>query len=199
MTDGNSPMARSYPESERSAFLKAYPHLDLTEMPDAWGRPMFKHTHVQALWAGWFARATLHDLAQTVQEPSAIFEECAKVADLWAKSEDDPAEGDWLRGHRYGKEQAGKQIASAIRRMSSVTSTHVCTLEEAATRLNNELTGQNIQREMFSIGIGANALHVYTQLARVNCRADRIGGWDVVWHFNVGPAVALSSTDGESQ
>lgn len=50
---------RLAPDSERSAFIKAYPHLDLTEVPDAWGRPMFKHTHVQALWDGWFARACL--------------------------------------------------------------------------------------------------------------------------------------------
>jgi hypothetical protein len=51
--------------TERSAFIKAYSHLDLAEVPDAWGRPMYYHSHVQALWDGWFARATLHDVART--------------------------------------------------------------------------------------------------------------------------------------
>jgi hypothetical protein len=45
--------------TERLAFIKAFPHLDLTEVPDAWGRPKFKHSHVEALWDGWFARAAL--------------------------------------------------------------------------------------------------------------------------------------------
>jgi hypothetical protein len=49
------------PETERSAFIAAYPHLSMDEVPDAWGRPIFKHSHVQALWDGWFARACLDD------------------------------------------------------------------------------------------------------------------------------------------
>ena len=44
-------------EQERIAFKDAHRHLDLDEVPDAWGRPMFKHSHVEASWLGWIARA----------------------------------------------------------------------------------------------------------------------------------------------
>ena len=44
-------------EQERIAFKDAHRHLELYEVPDAWGRPMFKHSHVEASWLGWIARA----------------------------------------------------------------------------------------------------------------------------------------------
>ena len=44
-------------EQERIAFKEAHQHLELYEVPDAWGRPMFKHSHVEASWLGWIARA----------------------------------------------------------------------------------------------------------------------------------------------
>jgi hypothetical protein len=56
--------ARCQPDTESAAFAKAYPHLDLDQIPDPWGRPIFKHSHVRALWEGWFARACLDDRAQ---------------------------------------------------------------------------------------------------------------------------------------
>ena len=46
-------------EQERIAFKDAHRHLELYEVPDAWGRPMFKHSHVEASWLGWIARASL--------------------------------------------------------------------------------------------------------------------------------------------
>ena len=45
-------------EQERIAFKDAHRHLELDEVPDAWGRPMFKHSHVEASWLGWIARAS---------------------------------------------------------------------------------------------------------------------------------------------
>jgi hypothetical protein len=42
---------------ERAAFEAAHQHLDLTMGPDAWGRPAYVHSHVEAMWAGWQARA----------------------------------------------------------------------------------------------------------------------------------------------
>ena len=39
-------------EQERIAFKDAHRHLELYEVPDAWGRPMFKHSHVEASWFG---------------------------------------------------------------------------------------------------------------------------------------------------
>ena len=45
-------------EQERIAFKDAHRHLELYEVPDAWGRPMFKHSHVEASWLGWIARAS---------------------------------------------------------------------------------------------------------------------------------------------
>ena len=45
-------------EQERIAFKDAHRHLELYEVPDAWGRPMFKHYPVEARWLGWIARAS---------------------------------------------------------------------------------------------------------------------------------------------
>jgi hypothetical protein len=44
-------------EEEREAFKAAHRHLGLDEVPDAWGQPTFKHSHVEASWLGWIARA----------------------------------------------------------------------------------------------------------------------------------------------
>lgn len=46
------------PDIERAAFIEAHRHLDLTEMSDAWGRPMFSHAFIEAMWSGWKARAS---------------------------------------------------------------------------------------------------------------------------------------------
>ena len=45
--------------AERSLFKEQFRHLDLEEMPDAWGRPVFKHSHVDAIWNGWRQRAAI--------------------------------------------------------------------------------------------------------------------------------------------
>lgn len=44
---------------ERALFKEQYRHLDLAETADAWGRPKFQHSHVDALWAGWRQRAAV--------------------------------------------------------------------------------------------------------------------------------------------
>lgn len=45
-------------EQERIAFKDAHRHLELDEVPDAWGAAMFKHSHIEASWLGWIARAS---------------------------------------------------------------------------------------------------------------------------------------------
>lgn len=45
--------------AERSLFKEQFRHLDLEEIPDAWGRPVFKHSHVDAIWNGWRQRAAV--------------------------------------------------------------------------------------------------------------------------------------------
>lgn len=46
-------------EIERRAFIEAnHKNLDLIEDQDAWGRPKFKHSHIEAMWEGWKQRAT---------------------------------------------------------------------------------------------------------------------------------------------
>lgn len=74
-------------EAERKAFKTAHRHLELDEMPDAWGRPMFKHSHVEASWLGWQARASL--------AASAGSEPVAQVKD-------------WAAGARFALEQVAK-------------------------------------------------------------------------------------------
>ena len=59
-------------EQERIAFKDAHRHLELYEVPDAWGRPMFKHSHVEASWLGWIVRASL---GQAPAEPEGISRE----------------------------------------------------------------------------------------------------------------------------
>ena len=55
---------------ERAAFIAAHRHLDLTEIKDAWGAPMFQHSHVDAMWSGWKA----HVLSIAAQPPAAPVE-----------------------------------------------------------------------------------------------------------------------------
>jgi hypothetical protein len=63
--------AQSAPcRNERSAFIAAHQHLDLTEIKDAWGAPMFQHSHVDAMWSGWKA----HALSLAAQPPAAPVE-----------------------------------------------------------------------------------------------------------------------------
>jgi hypothetical protein len=61
-------MTQTSPETEREAFIKAHRHLDLTEISDAWGQPMFRHSHVEAIWDGWRARSAF-DHAQQAKHP----------------------------------------------------------------------------------------------------------------------------------
>lgn len=58
-------------EQERIAFKDAHRHLELDEVPDAWGRPMFNHSHVEASWLGWIARAS-HGQAPAQAAPAAV-------------------------------------------------------------------------------------------------------------------------------
>lgn len=44
---------------ELQAFKASYSHLDLLMDKDSWGRDCFYHSHIQAMWDGWKARASL--------------------------------------------------------------------------------------------------------------------------------------------
>ena len=75
-------------EQERIAFKDAHRHLELYEVPDAWGRPMFKHSHVEASWFGWIARAS-HGQAssQAGEYPALVCDYCgALTPDPWHSS-----------------------------------------------------------------------------------------------------------------
>ena len=86
-------------EQERIAFKDAHRHLELDEVPDAWGRPMFKHSHVEASWLGWIARAA-HAPADSVLEEAARhyfgagWKACANFCDR------DDVRFDGIVGHR---------------------------------------------------------------------------------------------------
>ena len=68
-------------EQERIAFKDAHRHLDLDEVPDAWGRPMFKHSHVEASWLGWIARASRGQAPATAQADSELEAQLAQRFD----------------------------------------------------------------------------------------------------------------------
>ena len=75
-------------EQERIAFKDAHRHLDLDEVPDAWGRPMFKHSHVEASWLGWIARASHGQASSQADEyPALVCDYCgALTPDPWHSS-----------------------------------------------------------------------------------------------------------------
>ena len=76
-------------EQERIAFKDAHRHLELYEVPDAWGRPMFKHSHVEASWLGWIARASRGQApAKTGNSVSAQAESVWRDADRIEKWSD---------------------------------------------------------------------------------------------------------------
>jgi hypothetical protein len=86
---------RTSPETERENFIKAMKHLDCVEMPDAWGRPMFQHSHVQAMWDGWKARAAF-DHAPTAQQRIAAPGN-DQLSKLWnAIVENTKGDGFWI-------------------------------------------------------------------------------------------------------
>lgn len=50
----NKPASELIALADREAFIEVQgKYLDLTECPDAWGRPMFMHPLIQAMWDGW--------------------------------------------------------------------------------------------------------------------------------------------------
>ena len=75
-------------EQERIAFKDAHRHLDLDEMPDAWGRLMFKHSHIEASWLGWIARASRGQApSQAGEYPALVCDYCgALTPDPWHSS-----------------------------------------------------------------------------------------------------------------
>lgn len=58
---------------EREAFEATNKHLDYTHSKDAWGRDIYKHSHIQVAWEAWQARATL-SRAQQAPAVSAMRE-----------------------------------------------------------------------------------------------------------------------------
>lgn len=56
--------------SERELFKEQFRHLELEEVPDAWGRPVFKHSHVGAIWKGWRQRAAVAMLTVAPVQPA---------------------------------------------------------------------------------------------------------------------------------
>lgn len=100
---------------ERDAFKAAHRHLELDEVPDAWGRPMFKHSHIEASWLGWQARASL--AANAGSEPVAWFvEEHSDVQDLEWNRLKPTYPGNWkpLYTHPSPPEGAGAELSEWV-------------------------------------------------------------------------------------
>ncbi len=89
-------------EQERIAFKDAHRHLELYEVPDAWGRPMFKHSHVEASWLGWIARAS-HGQAPA-ETGNSVSAQAASV-------QEDAARYRWLREGNDAKHGAAWHVA----------------------------------------------------------------------------------------
>lgn len=111
-----TPQADSQPapvrEEERKAFKAAHRHLELDEVPDAWGRPTFKHSHVEASWLGWIARAASAP-ADSVTAPAGGAEEVDKALNDYAQAFMARAMG-WTREHGDAMPDARTKLYSAI-------------------------------------------------------------------------------------
>jgi len=103
-------------ETDRAAFIESYRNsFDLSEINDAWGRPMFMHPHIESVWRGWRkGRADLRtrlsaqaDVRADVR--AATIEECAKIA------EEAFADPNWHMLYRM----ASTVIAERIRALAS--------------------------------------------------------------------------------
>lgn len=96
--------------SERALFKEQFRHLDLEETTDAWGRPRFRHSHVDAMWTGWRQRAAVAMLAASPAQPAARAPVGAAggVAFGWVHPDWDGAQG---QGKIYGHNPCGKYRA----------------------------------------------------------------------------------------
>lgn len=57
-------------EQERAEFEEQFKHLDLTQEPDAWGKPRYKHDAISLAWEAWQAarRAQAQDVQDALPE-----------------------------------------------------------------------------------------------------------------------------------
>lgn len=100
-------------EQERIAFKDAHRHLELYEVPDAWGRPMFKHSHVEASWLGWIARASR---GQAPATEDSVLEDAARYRWLLAQQDSDDEELMFavVRNAHFDLFQSSKALDAAI-------------------------------------------------------------------------------------
>ncbi|MBU9632044.1 hypothetical protein KTE60_22425 [Burkholderia multivorans] len=87
-------MAAAAPADERAAFKAAHPYLDMSEKLDAWKRPVFAHSHVEAMFAGWHAHAVASSHAEIVAIYQILTEEGAWLdvpRRLYDRKKSDPA------------------------------------------------------------------------------------------------------------
>ena len=119
-------------EQERIAFKDAHRHLELYEVPDAWGRPMFKHSHVEASWFGWIARAS-HEQAssQAGEYPALVCDYCgALTPDPWHSS-----------GMLHGKMSKHIHSCDACAAVPAQAAAPIKTLEEAIAHAEDKAKG----------------------------------------------------------
>lgn len=111
-------------EQERIAFKDAHRHLELYEVPDAWGRPMFKHSHVEASWLGWIARAS-HGQAPADLSPTAGMNIAQRILHVGGRNND--------AGYvEFGSIQAVEALVRQVLRDLPAPATADSVLEDAA-------------------------------------------------------------------
>lgn len=65
----------------KEQFEKHFKSLDFSKTKDAWGREIYAHSHVQALWDGWSARA-LEDKAVDVPDHTEMLREAVEMLEI---------------------------------------------------------------------------------------------------------------------
>ena len=100
-------------EQERAEFEERFKHLDLTQEPDAWGVPRYKHAAIWLAWEAWQAARSAQVVAQGFRDEAAKEQQAewqpietapndSSYVLLAGKYRNDVASGYWLQSAYAG-------------------------------------------------------------------------------------------------
>ena len=98
-------MTHTNTEQEHAEFEERFKHLDLTQEPDAWGVPRYKHAAISLAWEAWQAALSAQVVAKEQQAEWQPIETAPKDSSyvlLAGKYRNDVASGYWLQSAYAG-------------------------------------------------------------------------------------------------
>ena len=127
-------MTHTSTDQERAEFEAQFKHLDLTQEPDAWGVPRYKHAAIWLAWEAWQAalRAPVPPPGYRLQPLSEYDTMCAFIA-----ATPQPAEGSMTTKPEPTPVQMPEPFTTLVRKKSWSTNCY-----EAAPRNNHRDWGR---------------------------------------------------------